>query len=191
MNNQKTQKYKNFEDIAELGDIGFSLDLKSNVLMTAHFLYENYNQPLFIKYINIYLIELGTFYELFFKYKLSQINKSLIWKNPKEYDKNKHNEAKFESIKADIAFSYAKNFGWINEAEHKLITNSKDMRNKLLHFSACEQDEDDCWRCEILKEKDIISHLRLIKRLLEDSKDSFKEALYFNLIKKEKIYMEI
>ena len=65
--------------MGEAGDLAFSLDLQTNVLQTAQFLFEYYESPFSNKYYNIYFIELGTFYELIFKYKLSLINKSLIF----------------------------------------------------------------------------------------------------------------
>lgn len=192
MNFQETQN-KKIEDIAELGDTAFALSLQGNVLTTAHFLYENYNQPFFFKYINIYLIELATFYELFFKYKLSLINKSLIWKKPEDFNITKHNDGSFPSIDVQIAFAYAKNFGWIDTQEYLFIESARKTRNKLIHFSACEQDEDENngWRFELVKGKDMIQHLKLIKRLLKESKESFDEPVYHHLLEEEKIYLEI
>ncbi len=189
---QETPKNQ-LDDIAEIGDTAFTLSLQANVLKTAHFLYQNYNKPFFIDYINIYLIELATFYELFFKYKLSLINKSLIWKKPEEFNTKRHNDGSFPSIDVQIAFAYAKNFGWIDTDEYLLIDEARKIRNKLIHFSACEQDEDEHsgWRFELVKEKDMLKHLQLIKRLLKDSKESFDEPIYHDLIEKEKIYMEI
>ena len=184
---------KKLESVAKIGDTAFSLDLKSNVLKTAKFLYSNYNNQFSIDYLNIYLIELATFYELFFKYKLSLINKSLIWKKPQDFNINKHKEGDFPSIDVSLAMSYAKNFGWINQDEYNLIDGSRKIRNKLIHFSACEQDEEENsgWRFELLEEKDMIQHLKLIKRLLKESKDSFEAPIYAHLIEQQKIYMEL
>lgn len=182
---------KKLESVAKIGDTAFSLDLQSNVLKTAQFLYKNYEE--FVNYIHIYLIELATFYELFFKYKLSLINKSLIWKKPQDFNINKHKEGDFLSIDVSLAMSYAKNFGWINQDEYNLIDESRKMRNKLIHFSACEQDEEENsgWRFELLKENYMLQHLKLIKRLLKESKDTFEEPIYAHLIEQQKIYMEL
>ena len=178
--------------LAEVGDTAFTLDLQSNVLTTAQFIFEYKEKHLSTKYINIYLIEVGSFYELFFKYKLSLINKSLIWQYPEKYDKEKHDNAEMKTISADIAIAYAFNFGWINENEKKIIIDFKELRNKLIHFSACEQCENqNVIRMQIIKNKDMQAHLKLIKKLLNDNVTIFKDNYIFQVITQEKTYMEI
>ena len=177
--------------IPNVGDMAFSLDLQTNVIQTATFVLEHFDKPFSVKYLSLYLREIGTFYELFFKYKISLINKSLIWKNPKEYNEDKHNNAKFESITADSVISYAKNFGWISEEEYFLLDDFRRIRNKLTHFSACEPSTDSAvWRCEVIKNEDLITHRKLIIHLLEDSSDSLKDNPAFNRLKQEKYFME-
>lgn len=178
--------------MGEVGDLAFSLDLQTNVLQTAQFLFEYYESPFSNKYYNIYFIELGTFYELIFKYKLSLINKSLIWLKPEQFDSYKHDNALMKTISADLALSYAYNFGWIDEAEKKLIEEMKTIRNKLVHFSACEPSEEEgVWRCEIVKGKEVLAHLRLVKKLLEDNQEIFRKNYMYKFIKEYKSYKEI
>ena len=102
--------------MGEDGDTAFSLDLQSNVLVTAQFIFDHYESTFSNNYYNIYLIEMGTFYELFFKYKLSLINRSLIWDKPEQFNRDKHDNALMKTISADLALSYAFNFGWVKEA---------------------------------------------------------------------------
>ena len=178
--------------MGEDGDTAFSLDLQSNVLVTAQFIFDHYESTFSNNYYNIYLIEMGTFYELFFKYKLSLINRSLIWDKPEQFNRDKHDNALMKTISADLALSYAFNFGWVNEKEKTLINEMKTIRNKLVHFSACEpSEEENTWRCEIIKGKDIRANLKLIKRLLEESKDMFETNYLYKIIQDYKAYKDV
>ena len=177
--------------LTDVGDSAFTLDLETNVLKTALFIFEYMDKPFSTKYFNIYLIEIGSFYELFFKYKLSLINNSLIWQYPEKYDKDKHVNAEMKSISADLAIAYAFNFGWINENGKKIIIDFKELRNKLLHFSACEQDDNkNTIRMQIIKNKDMQAHFKLIKRLLNDNTAIFKDNFIFQVISQEKAFIE-
>ena len=178
--------------MGEDGDTAFSFDLQSNVMATAQFIFEHYESDFSHNYYNIYLIELGTFYELFFKYKLTLINKSLIWLNPEQYNIEKHDKALMKTITADLALSYAYNFGWIDENEKNLINEMKTIRNKLVHFSMCEpSEEEDTIRFEIIKGRDMQSHLKLIKRLLEDNCADFILHPLYSIITEYKTYKEV
>ena len=97
-----------------------------------------------------------------------------------------------KTISADIAIAYAFNFGWINEDEKKIIIDFKELRNKLMHFSACEQCQNqNVIRMQIIKNKDMQAHLKLIKKLLTDNVTIFKDNYIFKVITQEKTYMEI
>ena len=178
--------------MGEEGDTAFSFDLQSNVMTTAQFIFEHCESKFSNKYYNIYLIELGTFYELFFKYKLTIINKSLIWLNPEQYNREKHDSGLMKTISADLALSYAFNFGWIDEEEKRLINEMKTIRNKLVHFSACEpSEEENTIRFEIIKGKDMQAHLKLVKRLLEDNCADFVIHPLYKIITEYKTYKEV
>ena len=147
-------------------DIKLALNLEFNLVDYAKYILENRAPHNIIK-IKIYVICLGSFYELYFKYRLGKINESLIWERPEKYQKDKHREADFQSKKASELLAYAKNFNWIDESEKSIIEGVNDLRNRFVHFSLCEQDDSITQKRVVSIENDFFDkNLALMKKLL-------------------------
>lgn len=165
------------------GDISFTLDLQTNMLLSAQYVLENFDSPLQSKYINIYLKEVGTFFELFFKYKLMLINPSLIWLQPEKYDSDKHSKADFKSISAERTIALAKNLGWLDNKEYQIVDKYRLLRNKLAHFSAYEfDDEVNSWPYEKFPYYDQVKIKSLTKKLLLEHHDILCDNPFYNII---------
>lgn len=165
------------ENILKMGDVCFCIDLQHNVLSCAQFILENENTTISTKYLGVYLREIAFFYELFFKYNLTLISKSLIWKKTASYDEIKHNNAEMQTISYDDVIDNAKSLGWINENEFNAISELKKIRNQLVHFSCGEIVDNNANEFNLVK-INLDFHIELIKSLLKANKSKFKEPLY-------------
>ena len=161
--------------IPNIGDMAFSLDLRSNLLENALYFLENYNERSNTKHLRFFIITISSFYELLFKYRLTLLNEALIWEKPDQFSKEKHLHADFKSISAQKCLDYAKAFNWISKNEEILIRNIITLRNKYLHFSICEQSEDEnVWICEIMENDFFENHYILILKLLNENEQDLK-----------------
>lgn len=163
-------------------DIEFCINLQFNVINCAEFIFENENTELHFKYLGVYLREVGCFYELFFKYILSLISKSLIWASPEKYNAEKHNNADMKTISYEDLLGHAICFGWINKTEYEAIKEIKNLRNKLVHFSCGEMPMSSDDKI-IVTALNLNFHISLIKSLLLKHKNSFDPLLFSNLEK--------
>lgn len=168
--------------------IAFTVKLKSNAIHTAFFLLENYDSEFFRKYIEIYMCQISTFFELFFKFLLTQINPSLIWKKPEDFIQENHDNAKFQSIDARTASVLAKNFHWIDENEFKLIENFRILRNKLSHFSTNENTSVHNICLTKVKNEEFDNIKQLIIKLLENNSQSLNDNAEYVYLKSKSYF---
>lgn len=175
----ETMKCKN------VGEMYIGTNLKHTVLQCADYFFYYYQKPEKIKFLNQYIVNIASFYELFFKFKMSLIDKSLIWDDPKQFDINKHSEANFKSINANKTLKYAKNNKWIDDKTYSLLLQIFQIRNKIAHFSLCDNfDTNHCKFAYIPAEFDNKNYNFIRRLLLENEKDLKDDYLYF-IIKKE------
>jgi len=121
----------------KVGEMYISSNLLHNLLTCADFFFYYFNKPEKNRFWGQYIVNLATFYELFFKYKMTLIHKSLIWKEIEKFDEDKYSEAEFVSLEAEKVLKYAKNMKWISDANFNNILELFKIRNKFIHFSIC------------------------------------------------------
>lgn len=169
----------------KIGDMQVALDLKSNMLEYAQYFLDNYDKPSHIKYFKFYIISISSFYELYFKFKLGLINQSLIWKDPTKFNSEKHVNADFQSKEAKELVSYGKNFNWINDRDETFINQIIALRNKIIHFSICEQDDPSVWRYELIDKDFFKNNKQIIVKLLKSIEKECLDNPLYGIIKKE------
>lgn len=177
MKKVKEKKDNKNESILKMGDVCFCIDLQHNVLSCAQFILENENTLISTKYLGVYLREIAFFYELFFKYNLTLISKSLVSKRVKKRNKKGQVYYKNEIINGEETIKKAKSLGWINENEFNAISELKKIRNQLVHFSCGEIVDNNANEFNLVK-INLDFHIELIKSLLKANKSKFKEPLY-------------
>ncbi|MBD5087035.1 MAG: hypothetical protein HDT32_06760 [Clostridiales bacterium] len=164
------------------GDIEIALSLKGNLSECAEFILENMHAGRALSDIKIKLIYYASFYELYFKYRLSEINPSLIWKDPTKYKQEKHVRAEFTSIDASTVLAYALNFKWVSDADAELIKETNGLRNKVIHFGLNEQDSEEYIRVERIERDFFDKNKKLVIKLLRPIISDFKEAFYLKTL---------
>ncbi len=169
------------------GDMEIALSLKGNLGECAEFILEDVHTGRPLSDVKIKLIYYASFYELYFKYRLTTIHPSLIWKDPTKYKHEKHVRAEFTSIDATTVLAYALNFKWISDADADLIKETNGLRNKVIHFGLNEQDSEEYIRLERIesdffdKNKELV--IRLLRPIISDLKESFYLKKYIPELK--------
>lgn len=157
-------------------------NLAHNMLSSADYFLYYYDKLERIRFGGQYLVNLAMFYELFFKYKMTKIHPSLIWKKIGEYNPDKHSTADFESIKSTDVLKYALNMEWVTASEYDLINKIFGIRNAIAHFSLCEENADGNIPVAYFESDFDKKHYDLIKRLLLENKAIFQNDLDYNRI---------
>lgn len=162
----------------QVGDIEIALNLKGNLAECAEFILDDVHTGRSLSDIKIKLIYYSSFYELYFKYRLSEIHPSLIWKEPTKYKHEKHVTAEFTSIDAATVLAYALNFKWISAESASLIKETNGLRNKVIHFGLNEQDSEDFIRVERIESDFFDRNKKLVIELLREIITDIKGLIY-------------
>ncbi len=127
-------------DYNEPGDMSLTLNLEGNMIDYALYCLEKFDVlPCSHIEMKFYIISCASFYELYFKYRMSLICKKLIWKKPKEFNELDHSYANFRSKTYKNVVNYGSDKKWIDNVQEEMILELEELRNKLIHFSL--QDE--------------------------------------------------
>lgn len=157
----------------KVGEMYMSSNLPHNLLTCADYFFYYFNKPEKNRFWGQHIVNLATFYELFFKYKMTLIHKSLIWKKIEEFNEDKYSEANFTSLEAFKVLQYAKTMKWISDANFNSISELFKIRNKFIHFSLCAEDESGHVKFAYFKSNFEIKHKNLVKKLLLDNEKDF------------------
>lgn len=164
----------------QIGELSISLDIAHNVLLNAKYFFEKENNiHALTGRLSQVMTAIATFYELLFKYKMMLEDKKSIWVNKDKFDIEKHNVADFKSIQATDVLKYAWQQNWVNETEKNIIDATFKLRNKLLHFSICQQDESDEAYQLILEADFFDKHKALMIKQLVSAKEIFEKNYMF------------
>lgn len=180
-------KYVKHNEIVahKVGEMYLGTNLPHNMFTCVDYFFYYYHKPEQYRFLGQYLINLSSFYELFIKYKMTTIHKSLIWKDISKFNEEAYSTANFNSIDANIALSYAKNLGWVNNAEYEIIYEMFKIRNKFIHFSLCAEDESGNIKIAYFEHDFEQKNYDLVKKLLLDNKELFKDNFDYQRICKD------
>lgn len=169
----------------KVGEMFMSSNLPHNLLTCADYFFYYFTKPEKNKFWGQYIVNLATFYELFFKYKMTLIHKSLIWKEIEKFDEDKYCEAEFVSLEAEKVLKYAKNMKWISAANFNNISELFKIRNKFIHFSICDEDSKGQVKFAQFKCNFETEHNTLVKELLLKYGNDFDGCPDYPRIKSE------
>ncbi len=176
---------------SNINDWKISLDLKSNMLTFAEYILDpkNNNKYDFID-IKFKIISYATFYELFYKYIITlKEGKDAIWVKSECFDLEKHKKAEFSSkdfkeVKKS-ADKYLTNVN-ISEKENELINSTHSLRNKILHFGLCEQDEStNEWAYQCLDPEFFTANKTIVKKMFLSLNLTLKDDPVYYIIKQK------
>lgn len=180
----KYLKYDELE-VKEVGEIYMGTNLPHNLLSCADFYFFYYDKREKFRFWGQFIVNLATFYELFFKYKMTLIHKSLIWKEIEKFNKDQYSEANFISLGAYKVLQYAKNMNWISNSNFNIISELFEIRNKFIHFSLCEEESSGHVKFACFESDFEIKHNNLVKELLLKYEKDFDNYIDYQYIKEE------
>lgn len=182
-------KYCKLTDIKanNIGEIYMTTNLSHNLLKCAEYFFHYYDKPEKYRFWAQFIINLSSFYELFIKYKMTTIHKSLIWKDISKFNIEDYSQGEFVSIDAKKALIFAKNLNWLTDVEYDNISDIFQIRNKFCHFSLCEEDDYGHVKVAYFEGDFEKMHYGLVSNLLLSNKDLFVNNLEYERIIKEYI----
>lgn len=166
----KNSTDKNYSN--EVGDMSITLNLEGNMIDYALYCLEKFDVlPSSHIEMKFYIISCASFYELYFKFRMSLKSKKLIWAKPEDFNELNHSYANFTSKRFTKVVDYGFNEKWIDNVQKEMITELENLRNQLVHFGL--QDEsprNDEIIVTKLKYNFFINHKDNIIKLLNDIK---------------------
>lgn len=167
------------DDFNDLGDMSFTLNLEGNMIDYALYCLEKFDiLPCSHIEMKFYIISCASFYELYFKYRMSLICKKMIWEIPEKFNESDHSYANFKSKTYTYVVNYASNKKWIDNVQKEMIFELDELRNKLIHFGLQEESVNNN---EIivtkLKYYFFENHKNNIIKLLKDIKEELTPIL--------------
>lgn len=166
----KNSTDKNYSN--EVGDMSITLNLEGNMIDYALYCLEKFDVlPSSHIEMKFYVISCASFYELYFKFRMSLKCKKLIWAKPEDFNELNHSYANFRSKRCKEVVDYGINEKWIDNVQKEMIIELENLRNQLVHFGL--QDESSRNNEIIvtkLKYDFFINHKDNIIKLLNDIK---------------------